>query len=129
MKNRGFTLIELLAVIVIISILVIIVSVSVTPRVKKARDDLYNAQIESILSSTEMWVADNIENLPLGCNLISLKDLQDGGYVSSTIKNPNTKSAFNPYTTIKIMVTEENHSLNFTYEFDPSDISNCNNFS
>ena len=132
-SNKGFTLIELLAVIVILSILALIIGISITKSIKDSKEQTYQTQINSIKSSAEMWVADNIGNINAGCIYITLKRLQDDGYADLNIKNPkNNNESFSPTTTyIKINVTSVSGNLSFAYDVSlgsaPSGCSAFNN--
>ena len=113
--KKGFTLIELLAVIIILAALVLLVSRVVTKSLKTSKEQLYDSQISSIIASTEMWIADNIENINTGCTYITLQTLQTGGYIGS-VKNPKTDANFVSNSTyIKITVTGTTN-LVFNYE-------------
>ena len=129
MKKKGFTLIELLAVVVILGILVTIVGVTVTKSIKDSKEKLYQTQKSSIISSTEMWVADNIERISSGCIYITLKDLQDGGYADLNIKNPKTGTSFTPTATyITITATTVSGNISFTYDVLLTTPSSCSQF-
>lgn len=99
MKKNGFTLIEVLAVIIILGVIGLIVMPVVTNSLKESKADLYKIQISNIKEAAKTWSADNINKLPTetgGNKNITLKVLQDEGYIDQNITNPKTDSEFEP---------------------------------
>ncbi len=61
MKKKGFTLVELLAVIAILAILVIIAMPNVLEMFNKAKQDSFETEIKTIISTTnKQWLSDSI---------------------------------------------------------------------
>jgi general secretion pathway protein G len=95
--KKGFTLIELLVVIAIISI----IAAFMMPNFTSVQDRAREAGVKSVMHSVQLAIeAYNMENeaYPMGTN-ISLKELVDnyllqGGYVTSTPKNPFTGNEY-----------------------------------
>ena len=108
MNKRGFTLIEMITVLVIISLVALISVTAVTKLLNTSKKSLYNNQINQIESAARVWGADHMLILPnddtsnVVCNysnidscpedykklIITLQDLQDGGYINDEIKDP-----------------------------------------
>ena len=107
MKNKGFTLIEILGVITLLALLSTIIILSVNKSLKDSKETLYKTQIEEIKSATAIWRTDNIELIPdTGYYQITLKTLQDSGYIKKDIINPKTDEIINGSTTIQIGMNE-----------------------
>jgi len=112
MKKRGFTLIELLAVLVILGLIAVITVTAVSTTLKSYRNTLYDKQLKSIESAARLWLGEHMllrpnsdtstnvcvygEACPDNYNqlVLTLKDLQDGGYLDKDLKNVKTKRAF-----------------------------------
>lgn len=120
--KKGFTLIEMLTVLSVLAILSLLIVPIIGKQMNEAKNTLYEKQIESIKAGAENWGADHLDALPNENNLvtsISLKTLQDGGYVKKQLENPKTKKEFSP--TIKIEIIFKNNQ--YTYNvIDPSNI-------
>ena len=107
MKNKGFTLIEILGVITLLALLSTIIILSVNKSLKKSKETLSEIQIEEIKSAAAMWRTDNIELIPdTGYYTISLKELQDSGYIKEDIINPKTDEVFDNNLTIGISMND-----------------------
>ena len=106
MKNKGFTLIEILGVLAVLALLSTIIIMSVNKSLKDSKETLYQVQIEEIKNAASMWRTDNIEQIPnVGYHSITLRDLQNAGYINNEIINPKTDKELNNFT-IKIGMNE-----------------------
>ena len=96
MKKKGFTLIELLAIIVVISVISLLLIPVVTKNIRESKKNVYNNLINKMLVATTDWMVKNTDLLPDdGENIsITLGMLQSEGYISTDLKNPNTKKLF-----------------------------------
>ena len=97
MKKRGFTLAELLGVIVILGLVSLITVPAVTQSIKKYKQDLYDIQIENIITAAKTWASDHILELPDNegdTYMITIADLQKDGYIKDELQNPVTKDPF-----------------------------------
>lgn len=114
MKEKGFTLAELLGVITLLGVLAIIIFPIVEKNLKEGKDDLYKSQIKAIETSAQMWGTDHIGELPDldETTTITLKRLQDDGYISSKLENPKTGEVFN--SDLQIVITS--HGTYYTYK-------------
>lgn len=111
--KKGFTLVELIAVLVVLSLISLITIPAVNSNLKKYRNTLYEDAIRNIEQAAKNWGADNIGLLPnssTSSNImvypdidtddeystiqIRVRDLQEGGYIDSEIKNPKKSSNF-----------------------------------
>lgn len=92
MNNKGLTLVEVIAVLVILSIIAVVVTPNVVNNLNDYEDRLAETQLSSIEGATKNWVADNIDKVSCTDDtalLVSLKELQDSGYIDDNLKNPN----------------------------------------
>ena len=111
--KKGFTLVELIAVLVILSLISLIAIPTVNNSLKKYKQNLYDDAIANIEQAAKNWGADNIGKLPNSSTSntsmrypnidteqdfsvlqISVKDLQEAGYIGDEIKNPKKNSNF-----------------------------------
>lgn len=97
MQKNAFTLIELLAVLVILGILVLMIMPTIEKTMKRARENLYDLQIENIRTGAKNWAAENIIILPEHENEIitlTLGQLKIGNFVTKDISSPKTNQLF-----------------------------------
>ena len=105
MKNKnGFTLIELLAIIVILATFLMLVSSKVLESREKAANKAYEVLLETIESSTELYIIDHVSeyediDTPGTQIHITLQNLIDDGYIEAPIINPKTRLEI-PLTTV-----------------------------
>lgn len=114
MKRKGFTMIELMAVIVVLGLLASIIYPIVNKSINQSKTDLYESQINTIETGARSWGADHLTELPINAGeikTVTLKDLQDGGYVDKELKNPKTKELFDK--NITITITMNGNSLDY----------------
>lgn len=103
MKKNGFTFIEILGVITLLALISTIILLSVSKSLKDSKEKLYQVEIENIKSAASMWRTDHIELIPEDdYYIISLKDLQNEGYIKEDIINPKTDELINKTTLIGI---------------------------
>ena len=107
MNNKGFTLMEILGVITLLALISLVVIMATTKPLKESKETLYQTQLEEIKSAAEMWRTDNIELIPnTGYYSITLKTLQDNGYIKKEIIDPRTEKKINENTIIKVKMNE-----------------------
>lgn len=113
--KKGFTLIELLAVIVILGLLGMIVTSTVSKSLKSAKEELYNTQINLIISGAEAWASKNVLLLPDNNEYITitLGQIKEAGLIDDVI-NPKTKTSFSD--SMKIKITRIGN--NYKYEIE-----------
>ena len=119
--KKGFTLIELLGVIAVLGILAIIAIPIVDRSLNESREGLYETQIEQIIKGAEDYYTKNLDKLPQNdgdTNEITVKELQDAGFLPLDIKNPKTNENVSPNTTV--IVTKNGN--NYKYELDEETI-------
>lgn len=117
MKKHGFTLIELLGVLVILALLALLVSPVIKKQVTDSREELQQMQIENIVNASKNWAADHTGDLPSTegqTKQITLKDLQDGGYLPEDFLNTDNEQKLNENT--KITITAHNNTYTYTVE-------------
>ena len=116
-NNKGFTLVEILAAITILAIISIITTTTITHFIKKSRHDLNQRQLNNIKMSAKVWVSDNKNKLAnIDCISITLKDLQDNGYIDDNVIDFYKESEIDS-DKIYIKITH----LNTTYSYEISE--------
>ena len=111
MKERGFTLIELLGVIILLSVLAVITVPAITKQVKNGKEKSYDTQLKIIKSSAENYALDNPIIGDNGFMEISLKTLQDNGYLDPEFINPLTNEPFDSTITIAIAKSDGHYDI------------------
>lgn len=117
MKKNGFTLVELLATIIILSIIGLIAIPAVNKTTKKAKDQLYQVQIDNIEDAAASWAADHPADLPSENGEIlqlTIGQLKYAGDLEFDLKNPKTGILFPNDMIVKI----ERVQNSYTYEVD-----------
>ena len=114
MKKNGFTLIELLAVLAVLGLISLVTVSTITGTLKSYKNTLYENQINNIEAAARLWASDNMLKLPNddsstevceyvnynNCSdnyyklVITLSELQKGGYLDTDLKNAKTKKTF-----------------------------------
>lgn len=127
MKNKGFTLTELLGVLVILSLVAVITIPAITNSLNDYKTRLCNTQVEQIVGAARTWAADgnNIFTLPDDDGetyTVSLRTLQESGFIGDEIENPVTKELFDPDTTT---VTITRTGKKYNYEIDDATALSC----
>lgn len=105
MKKKGFTLAELLGVIIIMGVLALLVIPTIDKAVKENKQNLYETQIKSIETASNMWAVDNRGQLPEqegDSIVIYLWQIKVGGYIDDDIKDPRDGELFPNDMEIKI---------------------------
>ncbi len=124
--NKAFTLIELLGVIVILSIIALIVTPLISNTISNGKENLNEAQINSIKRSAKNYVTENLYNIEKKCDtytqktennfecLLTLKTLKNAGFLEEgTIKDINEDKDYSESTNIKVIY----NNGKFTYTF------------
>lgn len=122
MKNKGFTLVELLGVIIILGIIAMIVTPKIGSSLKKEKKELCKIQYENILAAARVYGADHLLEINSG-DIITLKDLQDGGYIEKNLKNPQ-KSDETISDGLQIVVFKNGKKLDYKYKLAISCLGN-----
>lgn len=124
MKKKGFTLIELIGVIVILALLLLLIVPSVTNSIKKGQSTSSSSQIENMILAAKNWASDHKSSLPgKGSELsVTLKTLQNGGYIDKDIKNPETKEILNP-TDSCVIISNKSEVYNYEAKLSGCDIT------
>lgn len=127
MNKKGFTLTELLATIIIISLLVLLASNAISVVVRNSKNELYDTQMELIISTAKVWGTNNIDMIPNSnqCAYLTLGDLKGFGLLEESIINPKTNEEFSDEMKIKVSsIATEYGVLNTTYEI-VEDVTGC----
>lgn len=90
--KKAFTLVELLAVITLLGIIGLIVYPGINKVIKHNKEELYQAQIEKIITATENWAYENISLLPTNNESVTLTllELKKSGHLPLNVSNPIT---------------------------------------
>lgn len=116
MKKNGFTLIELLGVIALLAVLSLIAVPAIDTAIKSSREKLTETQEKQIVKGAREYYAEHLDLLPQNnadVSNVTLKTLQDGGYLPLNFKNPETEEKYD-YNATFVKVTKDGQ--NFKYE-------------
>lgn len=112
MKNKGFTLVELIVTIALLAAIAVTVGVSMSgmfERHEKKEICAYKKNIEDAAC-----VYAEIENITNG--EVYIKDLINGGYLKTTLKNPEDDTPIKDYPDDFVNVDIENNQRKCTYD-------------
>lgn len=112
--KKGFTLAELLGVIAILGIIALIAAPIVNNSINESDEELYQTQLNQIIKGAKSYYAEHLDELPQNNGdkvTITLKKLQDEGYLPLEANNPKTGDRLNPNLTI--IVTKNGQTLNY----------------
>ena len=112
MKNKGFTLAELLGVVIILGVIATIATISISNNMKNSKEELYNVQINNIISGAKKWANENVFSLPVNDGesiTLTLLQLKQAGCVEDDITNPKTNELFSDSLQIKITKVDNNY--------------------
>lgn len=124
--KKGFTLVELIATLIVLSIVALIVVPNIYDSIVEYREQLYETQLTAIETSTKNWVADHIddENFPKNNDetiFVSLKTLEENGYIDDDLKNPKNSTTFNDIVftvvTCKVIDKDDYNAENYKYTY------------
>jgi competence protein ComGC len=101
MKKNAFTFVELLASILLIMILTLLVFFSITAINDDTRKKTCKSKIKMILSASEEWGENNLNDLSEVCTYVYVRDLIAEGFLTgdaenkTILKNPITNGSMN----------------------------------
>ena len=110
--NKGFTLAELLGVVIILGVIATIATISINSSMRKSKEDLYQVQINNIISGAKTWANENVFDLPENDGesiTLTLLQLKQAGFVESDITNPKTNELFSDSLQVKITKVDNNY--------------------
>lgn len=113
MVKNGFTLMEMLAVVLVLAIIALITVPLINKQFRDSTNTLYNAQLDNIKEGAKNWAGDHLDQIPStenGAVSVTLKDLQDQGYIKKKLENPKTKKPFEPTISVQIVYIGGNYT-------------------
>lgn len=110
MRKNGFTIIEVLGVVVILSVLAIVIYPVITGNINKAKEELYQVNVDEIETAARSWLDQYSGSLPEDSFVIYLSDLKSAGLIDKDITNPKTNNKFADDMEIEIVYDEETDS-------------------
>lgn len=122
MGNKGLTLVELIATLIVLSVVALIVTPNIYDNIRDYKNKVYSDQLDNIKQAGKNWTADHIEDVEEDMVLmIPLKELQDNGYISEKIVNPNGGNFTNEaFVLVKCEVVHDDEKLyndNYKYTY------------
>lgn len=115
--KKGFTLIELLAVIVILAIILVVAIPKILKTIGDTKDATYKAQKNLIISSAEKYCTQNNDLTFINNQaVITLKELQDSGYIAKNIKDSRTGIIIPD--TSWVLVTNNSGQYSYSYGYE-----------
>ena len=124
--KRGFTLVELMAVIIILAVISLIVFPTMVKTISKAKEDLYQNQIETLEKASKDWSVKNTEKLPEEDNsdmcYIKIGTLSLEGFIENKeVENPETGEPMTGCVLVRYNTTYNQYE--FTYNEDENSCS------
>jgi prepilin-type N-terminal cleavage/methylation domain-containing protein len=122
MNKKAFTLVELIAVIVVLGILLTITTLSVTSYLSQTKETSFNSLVESIETSTEMYVLDHSSQFPqldiIGSSFdIELNDLVTNNYISDIVIDQRSGEEIPLTTKVRVnVVAKDDITVDFIYD-------------
>ncbi len=113
-RKKAFTLIELLAVIFVVGIISIIVIPTTNRLINQSRNNLYENQIDNIMTAAKNWGSKNNDLLPekeKEILTVTLGQLKVTGFIDKQIKNPKTKRLFPD--DMEVVITRKNNNYEY----------------
>lgn len=113
MKHKGFTLIELLGVIVLLGVLALIAVPAIDKSLNSSKDNLEDTQESQIIKGAKDYYAEHLSELPQAegasaSKTITVKKLQEQGYLPLNITNPKTGELYPDTTLVRVTKNKEN---------------------
>lgn len=99
MNKRGFTLVELMGILVILGVLLIFTVPSITKTLKNSETKENTEYENTVCLAAKSYMEVNRYDYP---REITFKTLRDEGYLSTTLKNPETDSLDSDSKKVKI---------------------------
>lgn len=129
-STKGFTLVELLAVLTLLALIALISVPAITGSLKSYKNSLYDDQIKNIEKAARVWASDNMLIIPSNSSvekkcyydeidecdedynklIITLRLLQDNGYIDPNLKSVKTKNEFSD---MEIVIKKSGNKLEF----------------
>ena len=124
--KRGFTLVELMAVIIILAVISLIVFPTMVKTISKAKEDLYQNQIETLEKASKDWSVKNTDKLPEEDNsdmcYIKIGTLSLEGFIENKeVENPETGEPMTGCVLVRYNTTYNQYE--FTYNEDENSCS------
>lgn len=133
MNQKGLTLVEMIAVLIVLAVIATIVTPNINGSIKNYKQQLYETQMGNINNAAKNWSADYVDKLPETSTItisnteytyglkITVQELQQGGYISDTIKNPKDGNLFSSTETFTLVTckvyTDETGTYSDNYDY------------
>lgn len=120
-QKKGFTLVELVSVIVIISLIALVITSAINKTIQNNKEDLYQSQLENILTSAQLWSSNNPDKLPEEEGEIyrlTVRDLIEAGLIEQNAKNVKNSELVNE--NIEVLVEKTNKKYVYKINEDPT---------
>lgn len=118
MNNKGFTLVELTAIIVVLAAIFLVSFPNILNMDKTTQQDEYDAMVEDLCLAGESYIYTNMNKFeeliyPDNKINISVGDLIYYGFVSGSLKNPNTETSIKNDLLIYTVLSESKLSCKY----------------
>ena len=89
MNKKGFTLVELMGILVILGVMLVFTVPAITSTLKSSEANEIREYEKTVCMAAKTYMEVNRYNYP---KTVKFKTLRNNGYLSSTLKNPETDS-------------------------------------
>lgn len=90
MNQKGFTLVELMGILVILGVIIVVTVPSITKTLKNSETNELAEYQKTVCLAAKSYV--EVENKGFPQNGITFSKLRSEGYLSSSLKNPETNA-------------------------------------
>lgn len=124
MNNKGLTLIEVIGTLILLSVVALIVTPNIYQTIKEYQQQLFDTQMNNIKEAGKNWSADNIDKVPTSNSYalkISVKELQNEGYIDDKLKNPRDGNYFDDSEIFVLIscdyIQDETNNISSNYKY------------
>ena len=123
-NNKAFTMVEMLVVIAILSIILVLAAPILLDKINESKNKIKSNQEAFIVSAAEKYIVQYYSNITwttvsYNTNLkkaeISLKELNDYGFIDLPIYNSKTGEPYNPNNTFVTAFKDQEESVTFEF--------------
>lgn len=112
MNQKGFTLVELMGILVILGVIIVFTVPSITKTLKNSETNQLKEYQNTVCLAAKSYV--ELEGLSFPTNGITFSTLRSKGYLSSSLKNPETNALDSGSKTVSIKIDDGKEVCTFS---------------